>query len=151
MGRVRREWDTPKKARAKFLLEQGYGPRAAARELERMYGKSPSHSQISRWSKQITDRRTGTQRSGRPHVISSEQMQRMIDSLERHYSQRTKDIRDIAAEFGVVASQCTLERAWAAAGYHHHIPDTKPFLSAKQKKARLDWCLEHQAKGSDYW
>ena len=151
MGRVRKEWDTPKKARAKFLLEKGYGPGAAAQELERMYGKSPSHSQISRWSKQVTDRRTGTQQSGRPRAISDEQMQAMIASLEGHYSQRTKDIRDIAKEFGVKASQRTLERAWAAAGYHHHTPDTKPFLSAKQKKARLDWCLEHQDKGQNYW
>ena len=138
MTRIRKEWDTPKKARAKMLLDFGYCTRGAAREMQNLFGKSPSHVQIARWRTHLTDRRTGRNRSGQKPIINDAKMEEMIATITGRYRERIKDIELLAQEHGIQASQRTLQRAWARHGYHRHgyhrhIPDMKPYLSPKNK------------------
>jgi transposase len=149
MGRVRHEWNTPKKARFKALVQNAkYSERAAAAEVD------IPRSTAQRWLKQLDDRRTrpSSQKLGRPPTINDEHINQMINWITGHYDRRILPLKTIAREAcGVNASYSALSRAWKKWGYYYHTPDSKPFLSTAQKLARYTFAIKHWDRPVEYW
>ena len=145
MGRVRHEWATPKKSRFFGLVERGMSKPQAAKEL------GLAKSTALRWN---SDRRTRplSQHIGRPRAITDEHMKQMVLWVTGHYDRRILPLPIIAKEAcGITASYRTLVRAWARWGYHHHTPDSKPFLTEAQKRQRFIFAIKHWDHSIDYW
>lgn len=154
MGRVRPEYKTPKKSRFFHLLEQGKNIPAAARELEidpstawrwtrRFYADEPERT---------TRKRLAVKPLGRPRIVTDEHIKQMIQWITGHYDRRILPLETIAKEAcGITAKYLTLLRAWQRWGYHHHTPDTKPFLSTAQKLARYTFAIENYDRPVTYW
>jgi hypothetical protein len=45
-----------------------------------------------------------------------------------HFDQRALPFQEIARIYGIKASNNIILAAFARHGYHHHVPDYKPFL-----------------------
>lgn len=145
MGRVRHEFDTPRKSRFFGLVEQGYSKRQAARKLE------IPHNTAIRWT---NERRTRPKsiKLGRPRLITDEHVNQMITWITGHYDRRILPLHLIAQEAcGIKASYATLVRAFARWGYHYHTPDSKPFLTKAQKLARLAFAVSYWHKSAEWW
>lgn len=149
MGVVRHEYSTPRKARYKALIEYGLSKSAAARELH------IPKTTAWKWSNQTTDRRTrplSSKRLGRPQLVTDEHVNQMILWITGHYDRRILPLQTITKEAcGLEASYQTLLRAFARAGYHHHTPDSKPYLSAAQKLKRWTFAIKHWDKAKEWW
>lgn len=127
MGRVRHEWNTPKKSRYWGLVEKGYSQRHAAQELEIKWGTA------LKW-KEGSDRRTrltSAKQLGRPRTITDEYISQMITWITGHYDRRILLLTTIAREaYGIKnALYRTLIRAQARWGYYQHLPDSKTYLT----------------------
>src|SRR4030088_2049642 len=60
-------------------------------------------------------------------------------------------LQDIAREHGIEASDKTILAAFARYGYHHHIPDCKPFLSEEHRRKRCIFLIENWDRTKEYW
>jgi len=139
---LRKEHDTPKRSRFRCLLEQGYSQRDAARLLDLTRGTA------SKW---VSDRRTGKGRTGRPPIISDEKVEEIAQWMTSHFDRRALPLQEIARAHGIKASNNTILAAFARRGYHHHIPDCKPFLSEATKRKRWTFSIENWDRGKEYW
>ena len=126
------EWGTPKKARFRALVESaGWSHRQAAKEV------GVPRSTATKWLKQISERRSGKDRSGRPPLISEDQLEAIDKWFPGYFEHRTSDLQTIINYFELRCSEATLYRALLKLGYHSHIPETKEWLSPKNKAERL--------------
>ncbi|KAH8585644.1 hypothetical protein B0O99DRAFT_603146 [Bisporella sp. PMI_857] len=143
MGRVRREWRTPKKARFFGLLERGLSIPAAAKEL------SLDRVTAWRWTKKQVpepERRTRplSQNLGGSRLVTDEHINQMIPWITGYYERRVLPLQTIAQEAcGITASERTLRRAWARWGYYHHTSDSKPFFTKDQKLRRFLFAVKN--------
>ena len=152
MGVICHEWKTPKKARFFGLLERGLSIPAAAKEL------SLDRVTAWRWTKKQVpepDRRTRPQsqkKLGGRRKVTDEHINQMILWITGHYDRRILPLPTIAKEAcGITASYRTLVRAWARWGYHHHTPDSKPFLTEAQRRQRYAFAIKHWDHSVGYW
>lgn len=145
MGRVRHEWATPKKSRFFGLVERGIPKQKAAKEL------SLAKSTACKWT---SDRKTRplSLKLGRPRLITDDHINQMILWITGHYDRRILPLETIAKEAcGIKASYRTLIRAWSRSGYHHHTPDSKPFLTRDQKLRRYTFAVKNWDRPISYW
>jgi transposase len=146
MGYVRKtlqkEHDTHKRSPFRCLLEQGYAQRDAARRLDLVRGMA------SKW---VSDRRTGKGRTGRPPIISDEKVEEMIKWMMGYFNRRAMLLQEIAREHGIKASNDTILAAFARHGYHHHVPDCKPFLSQATQLKRYTFSIANWDRPKEYW
>jgi transposase len=143
---LRKEHDTPKRSRFRCLIEQGLSQAEAARRV------SVKRKTAIKWlHRQPSDRRTGKTRTGRPPIISDEKVEEMIRWMTGHFDRRAMPLQEIAREHGIKASDNTILAAFARRGYHHHLPDCKPFLSEATKRKRWTFSIENWDRGKEYW
>src|SRR4051812_21249053 len=111
---ARREHETPRRARFKSLVDAGHSQREAAQ-----LAKVP-RSTARKWlQQQLSDRRIGKTRPGRPPIISNEKVEEMIKWITGHFNRRAMPLQDIAKEHGIKASDKTILAAFARYGYHY--------------------------------
>jgi transposase len=143
MGWIRkttsREHETPRRIRFKCLVEQGYSHSEAARRA------NVKRTTALGWLYK-PDRRTGSQRPGRPPIISDEQVRSMIEWITGHFDRRALPLQEIAKAYRIQACDDTILAAFARHGYHYHIPDCKPFLSKIAKRKRWTFSIQHWDK-----
>lgn len=77
------------------------------------------------------------QRLGRPHALSQEQRNQLIAHATASQANRRKSLFTIAEELGIFVNERTLRRIFSTLGYHRRIARVKPFLTVKNKIARL--------------
>jgi hypothetical protein len=53
-----------------------------------------------------------------------------------YFDRRALPLQEIARAHGIKASNNTILATFARRGYHHYIPDYKPFLSEATKRKR---------------
>ena len=58
---------------------------------------------------------------------------------------------EIIKQFDLKCSIYTLSRKLSQIRYHLHVPETKEFLSAKQKELRLQFTTKYQHKWKYFW
>jgi len=147
MGYVKRktahkEHDTPRRTRFRCYLDQGFSQRDAARKAGAI------RSTAQKW---LSDRRTGKTRPGRPPIISDEKVEAIIKWMTGHFDRRALPLQEIARLHGIKASDKTILAAFARHGYHHHIPDCKPFLSDASKRKRWTFSIANWDRPKEYW
>jgi hypothetical protein len=60
-------------------------------------------------------------------------------------------LQEIAKIYRIKASDTTILAAFARHGYHHHIPDCKPFLSQAIKLKRYTFSIANWDRPKEYW
>jgi hypothetical protein len=68
-----------------------------------------------------------------------------------HFDRRVLPLQEIAKIHGIKASDNTILAAFARHGYHHHIPDCKPFLSQAIKLKRYTFSIANWDRPKEYW
>jgi transposase len=150
MGRVRKtdriEYATPKKARFRALVEDaGWSQTSAALKL------GISQPTGSRWLKEAKERRTGTERPGRPRKLDNSMLKKISDWFTGQYKNRIQGLQDIINHFKLDCAASTLRRALNKHGYHKHTPEMKEWIGPKARQDRLDFALKHKKKTKAYW
>jgi transposase len=142
---TRKEHETPRRVRFRFLVEQGETQAEAARILGLPRGTA------KKWIKQHnSDRRTG-KRTGRPPIISDEKIKEIIKWMTGYYERRTMPLQEIAKAHNIKACNNTILAAFARYGYHYHTPDCKPFLSKATKLKRWTFSIANWDRPKEYW
>jgi transposase len=139
---ARREHETPKRVRFRSLIEQGHSQRDAVERL------GLSRSTVFNWT---TDRRTGKTRPSRPPIVSDSKVEEIIKWMTGHFDRRALLLQEIARIHSIKASDKTILAAFARHGYHHHIPDCKPFLSESTKRKRWTFSIANWDRPKEYW
>ena len=140
------EWNTPKRARFRALIESaGWSQHRAAAAVE------VPRSIAMKWLRKDTDRRTGINRPGRPSLISDETLEAIDKWFCGYYNHRIMTLDEIIEHFDLKCSIYTLLRKLSQIGYHLHIPETKEFLSAKQKELRLQFATKYLRRRKYFW
>jgi transposase len=142
----RREHSTPKRTRFRCLVEEGYSYSEAARRAK------VDRTTAIRWLHQRpSDRRTGKTRPGRPPIISNAKVEEMVKWMTGHFDRRALPLQKLVRIHGIKASDNTILAAFARQGYHHHIPDCKPFLSQATKLKRYTFSIANWDRPKEYW
>jgi transposase len=144
---ARQEHDTPRRVRFRHLLELGETQRAAAKSL--CLPRTTARVWVDR-----TDRRTRKQsihKLGRPPTIPDEKIEEITRWMTGHFDRRSMPFQQIAEIHGIKAHNRTILAALARHGYHHHIPDCKPFLSDKAKLERWTFSIANWDRPKEYW
>jgi hypothetical protein len=69
-----------------------------------------------------------------------------------HFNQRALPLQEIARLHGIKeCSDKTILAAFARHGYHHHIPDCKPFLSEATKRKQWTFSVSYWDRPKEYW
>jgi transposase len=143
---ARKEHETPQRVRFRHFIELGYSQSEAAERTG-----LPRTTAI-KWLKQRpSDRRTGKERTGRPPIISDEKVEEIIKWMTGHFDRRALPLQEIARIHGIKASDNTILAAFARRGYHHHIPNCKPFLSDTAKRKRWTFLIANWDRPKEYW
>ncbi len=142
---LRREHETPKRARFRCLVEQGMSRAAAARIVK------VNRTTALKWLQQPSDRRPKGTRTGRPYIIPDEKVKEITEWMTGHFDRRAMPLFQILDVFNLKVSERVLSRALARFGYHHHIPDCKPFLSDEQKLKRWIFSIANWDLPKEYW
>lgn len=146
--RKKNELSAEQRLRIKFLSEQGMSQVKIAREVK-----------CSRCAVQYTLKRfkeTGSHqnrfKSGRKHLITPREDRLLI---RQSLQDRKKSSSEIAAAFsnveGKLLSASTVRRRLLKAGLKGCKPRKKPWLSEKNRKARLEWALKHKNWTVEDW
>jgi len=91
-------------------------------------------------------------RSGQPTVFTDEELKRLVEYATANHTNQDKPWVQCARKLGIEHSKKAIRNCFLRAGYERGPPEYKPRLNDQQKKARLDWCLEHQDKPvKGYW
>jgi transposase len=143
---ARKEHETPRRVRFRCLVEQGFSHSEAARQAK------VERTTAIRWlHKRPSDRRTGKTRPGRPPIVSDSKVEEIIKWMTGHFDRRALPLQEIARIHGIKASDKTILAAFARHGYHHHIPDCKPFLSEATKRKRWTFSIANWDRPKEYW
>jgi transposase len=140
----RREYETPRRSRFRAYLEEGHSQKRAAQLAV------VPHTTARDWI-DTGDRRTGKTRTGRPPIISNKKVEEMIKWMTGHFKRRAMPLQEIAREHNIKASDKTILAAFARHGYHHHVPNCKPFLSEAIKLKRYTFSIANWDRPKEYW
>ena len=142
---ARKEHETPRRIQFRSLVEQRFSHSEAARQAE------VERTAAIRWLyKRPFDRRAGKTRPDRPPIVSDSKVEEIIKWIIGYFDRRALPLQEIAKIHGIKASYKTILAAFARHGYHHYVPDCKPFLSEPTKLkqytfsiANWDWLKEY--------
>ena len=134
------EWPTPNKTRVKTLYHNShFSKKVIARTILDM-----TVSTVRRILKSDTTHRTGTNRSGRPYILTPEQVDQVIQFLGKNFQRRALPWRNLVAECGLDYSPDTLRRELANRGYHKCVAYPKPFIFESARQQPLEFVMEHK-------
>jgi hypothetical protein len=68
-----------------------------------------------------------------------------------HFDRRALPLQEIARLHGIKASNKTILASFARYGYHHLVPDCKPFLSQPTKLKRYIFSIANWDRLKEYW
>lgn len=71
--------------------------------------------------------------------------------MTRHFARRALPLQKIAQLHGIKACDNTILADFARHGYHHHIPDCKPFFSTAAKFKRYTFSITHWDPPREWW
>jgi len=98
---------------------------------------------------------TGTyesaERSGRPAKLNDHDCRQLVRYIRHDRETRREPLQEIAATLNLNVSARTLERKLTIIGLGHYIERKKPFLTQKQKAARLKFAKNHIHWHNDEW
>jgi len=140
---TRREYETPRRSRFRAYLEEGHSQKYAAKLA--LVPRTTARQWID-----VEDRRTGKTRPGRPPIISDQKVEEMIKWFTGYFNRRAMPLQEIARLHGIKACDNTILAAFARHGYHHHIPDCKPFLSEHAKRKRYIFSIANWDRPKEY-
>jgi len=145
---TRKEHETPQRVRFRQLIELGRSESSAAQELKLARGTAKRwvHERNSDWR----TRRQTTRKLGRPLTISDEKVIEMIEWITGHFDRRSMPLQEIAHIHGIKACDNTILAAFERHGYHHYMPDCKPFLSESAKKKRYAFSIANLDRPKEY-
>jgi hypothetical protein len=75
----------------------------------------------------------------------------IIEWITGHFDRRAMPLSQIIDVFNIKASEKALSRALARFGYHHHIPDCKPYLTHEQQLKRWAFAIANWDRTKEYW
>jgi len=142
---TRKEYTTPQISRFRHLLELGRSQREAAIE------RNIPRSTVYLWSSDRRTRPQSTQKLGRRPIISDEKVKEMIKWMTGHFDRRATPLQELARIHNIKACDNTILAAFARHGYHHHVPDCKPFLSKAAKLKRWTFSIRNWDRPREYW
>jgi transposase len=142
---LRKEYETPKRARFRCLVKQGLSQAEAARQVK------VNRTTALKWLHQPSDLRRKGARTGRRPIIPDEKVKEMIQWMTGHFDRRAMPLQDIADVHGIKATDKTILTAFARHGYHHHVPNYKPFLSHEHKLQRYAFTIANWDRIKEYW
>ena len=93
-------------------------------------------------------------RGGRPKKNTEAARELLVNKVRRDRFSREKTCADLAGDlsyYGIEMSATTVWRALRQAGMKKTKPTRKPGLTAKMKKDRLAWCLDHEHWTLEDW
>jgi transposase len=82
-------------------------------------------------------------RTGRPHKLSDQQVNDIIEYCSESWEHRILDYTLLHDELELTCSVKTLERRLKQRGYYRCVACQKPYLTAAQVIARLLWAIAH--------
>jgi hypothetical protein len=138
---LRKEHGTPKRSRYRALVEAGFSSRDAAARCKVPRGTA------SKWH---SDRHPGGKRTGRRPIIPDSKVEEMIQWMTGHFDRRVMPLQGIAKTHGIKATDDTILAAFGRYGYHHHVPDTRLFLSEATKKKRYTFSITNWDRPKEY-
>jgi hypothetical protein len=104
---IRKEYDTPKRARFRCLVEQRIPQAEAARRT------FVNQKTAIKWlHKRPSNRRTGKTRTRRPPIILDTPVEEMAKWMTGHFNQRALHLQEIAKIHGIKASNNTILAAF---------------------------------------
>jgi len=74
-------------------------------------------------------------------MILDEKIKEIIQWMTGHFKRRAMPLQEIIDVHGIKATNRTILAAFARHGYHHHMPDCKPFLSHEHKLQRYAFAI----------
>jgi hypothetical protein len=77
-------------------------------------------------------------------------MEEIIQWMTGHFDRRAMPLRQIADTFNIKATDKTILAAFTRFGYHHHMPDCKPFLSDEQRLKRWSFSIANWDRPKEY-
>lgn len=90
-------------------------------------------------------------RSGRPRVTSSRQDRKLVDLAKSMRRCTSKQLNAEWSKYGVKVCARTVRNRLNNKGYHFCKAKTKPYMTKKHKKNRLQWCKKYKCWSSDDW
>lgn len=130
------------------LREQGL----SLKEIEKITGKH--RFTISRICKHVQQTKSFKEkpRSGRPKLLDDRHKRVLARILLKSNVKTAENVRKEAKQFhNIDVSRDTVARALKSMGFVARVKKKKPMLSAKHRKARLDWARKHSKWTSDDW
>ncbi len=88
-------------------------------------------------------RHSGRDRPVRPPILSSEQIDKVIDYLGHNFEHRILSWKGLVSACSLECSPVTLKTALAARGFHKCVACPKPFISESARQQRLLFITEH--------
>jgi transposase len=137
---ARKEHKTPRRTRFQCFINQGFSQRDTAHKVGAV------RSTAQKW---LSDRRP-PKRKGRPPIISNTQVEEIARWMTGHFDRRALPLQEITKIHGIKASDKTILAAFARHGYHHYIPDYKPFLSESTKRKRWTFSIANWDRPKEY-
>jgi len=136
MARTRTVYDSPKKNRFIGVIESGMHVREAGRK----YGITKSSADRI-WRKYLEMGTTHTHpRSGRPRKVTQHVKRVLVRESKKN---RRLPLRELGKRVEPAISASTVRRALAEEGIHRRKARKVPFLTPKQKRARLLWAKKY--------
>lgn len=110
-------------------------------QLEARYGLD--YNTICRILDYKTPERARPTRTGRPALLTSRQLDDIIEYCAENYEHRCMNWQDIIRELKLPIKENTLMRRMHERGYYRCVACQKPYLTLTQVNARLVWAIGH--------
>ena len=90
-------------------------------------------------------------RSGRPPKLTDADTRQIIRYIRHDRETRRQPLQEITQILNINVSDRTIERKFKEIGFGHYIERKKPYLSTKQKLARLKFAKKYIHWGIEEW
>jgi transposase len=82
--------------------------------------------------------------------MPDEKVKEIIEWITGHFERRAMPLQQIAKTFDIKASNKALLHAFTRFGYHHHIPNYKPYLTRKHQLKRWAFTIANWDRTKEY-
>ena len=110
-------------------------------------GKNCSHS----GGKERTGELGNTKRPGRPWKTTAVEDRRILSMVKKNHFTTSSEVRKTLQEVGVSFFKSTIKRRLQESKCSGFTTRCKPFISLKNRKARLEFTKKHLKKPAPFW
>ncbi|XDV43857.1 hypothetical protein PO909_012255 [Leuciscus waleckii] len=104
-----------------------------------------------REKKECTGELSNIKRPGRPRKTTVVDDRRILSMVKKNPFTTSSQVKDTLQEVGVSLSKSTIKRRLHKNKYRGFTTRCKPFISIKNRKARLDFAKKHLKKPDQFW